>query len=288
MLVSAVGLIGTARGREVTCLTPHLELVSQSLSGTVTSVMSGMPGQSPPPSPVAEKIDFERFNFYTSSSASSDFVNPITNETTTIKADVVQIINLGNKSAISYTEVNNPLTGIITKACQIKPLPGQIPDAAVLSAILKAQILGAECVGSDLHTYDTWKISNSYDGPVPNGLLPFPTAGFTVKGSQIVELSTAQDSLLHFVHTAMNVDVTQDSQTLYSVNTTSDMTISSAEAGGPSDADLDPAQFGVECTRTGEFDANTFFTSSTPGVFQKHVLATLQAGLRPQHTLIAV
>lgn len=280
-----------------TCLAPHLNFVSQSISGTVE--MSNQMGDADPMHPVMaehliapfnEKIDFEQFNLQASSSSSQ--VVLIEGKNVTITANVIEILDMGEKHVIVYTEVNNPLTGNMTKTCVIQALPDMIPDAAALAAIFKAQVDAAECAGTH-GTYDTWKISKSYDGPVPNiPDLPIPpnmADGITVKGSVRMEITMTQDSLVHSASEAAIFDVMQASTPLISGETSTDLSVSSAEAGGPSAADLDPTQFDVECTPApGEFNANTFFASSPPGVFRKHVRATLQEALRAQHTAIAV
>lgn len=264
-----------------TCVAPHLAIASQSISGTVT--MSG--SLALPPTTFTQKIDLEQFSYHARQSVSMDFPNPVTNETMTVQSNVTLIVSVAEKHAIEYIETDDPEDGRITKTCMLFPLPDEMPDAAALKAVFEALLSAAKCGGSD-GTYDTWKYGASYDGPVPNGIFPFPTAGLTVKGCFGENIAMSHDSLLHSVHSTVNVDVKQDSETLYSVSQTVDTSISSVEAGGPSAADLDPAQFGVNCTTPGEFDSNTFFTRGTPTNLQQHVLTTLRSAARPQHAQI--
>lgn len=295
MFVGAVGLTGAALFLQgcgsgggsddvVSCVLPHLDFVSQSISGTMT--MSGT--MALPPYDFTQKIDLEQFNYWATSSVNAEVPGPTADETLTVKMDATIIVNVAAKHAIEYIEINDPTTGNVSKDCMVFPLPDEMPNPAILKTMFEAMLTAANCSDSD-GTYDTWKYSASYDGPVPNGILPIDTTGVSVKGSFDEEITmSASQKLLHSVHSVLNVDMMNNSAVLGTVAQTVDTSISSAEAGGPSAADLDPAQFGVNCTTPEDFDVNTFFTRGAPTNLQKHVVATLRAALRPQPTQIAV
>merc|ERR1712070_656030 len=120
----------------------------------------------------------------------------------------------------------------------------------------------AVCSNSD-GTYDTWKISKSFHG----------------LASMDLEYVTTQDSLWHSM---------SESTKLKDEEAHEQTSVSSAEAGGPSAADLDPAQFDVECKEAPTFGDFNVKLSSKVGVFRKHVLAALHMAPAPEQTAIVV
>merc|ERR1712070_838277 len=163
-------------------------------------------------------------------------------------SNVTQILDMGKRRLIEYQVFENEEIGL-RKMCWSSVLPDFYTPAA-LAFYYQALADAAVCSNSD-GTYDTWKISKS----------------FYSLASVDLDYVTTQDLLWHSMSEITKLkDEEVHEQT----------SVSSAEAAGPSAADLDPAQFDVECKEMtfGDFNVNLF--SSKVGVFRKHVLAALR------------
>lgn len=252
--VCFAGIIATTSSVE--CMAPHFNFVSQSISGIERTAV----GNTTHAFFLTEKIDFENFNMFISEK-NVTMTYDVDGFTWDVLVNFTNIMNMGERRIISYEEVSDPVLGDQT-FCYIQALPDYYPDAATLALFYKAVADAAECSNND-GTHDTWKISKSF-----------------LHQSVDVEIVTTQDLLWHSVSESVTLNGTEqhDDMSIWALY---------AKAGGPSAADLDPAQFDVECKEIPwDFDANTLFSSQIPRVFQRHVLAMLQMALKSQQTPI--
>jgi len=299
----AVGFVleGCGGGGSSTCVNSQVDLVSQSLAGTVTgSATVNLLNHSQKQeinSAMSEKMDFEKFNY--ASSISMPVTTKLPDGTTMdMKVESKSVFRADQKTVVTWTKMTDNKKGTVTTNCTKKTF-ATLPTPEVLAndfkMIKKIMQEKATCAGND-GTDDTWKVDQQYDGPIPPipGLPVKVPPGTTADVKFDLTLKMDKDSLIHGGGVSMDVSGSTTGQTMHVIES-SDLKISDSKAGGPSDADLDVSGWG-DCKplagseidmlfhheATHDAAASAIASMSKHMVFQSNILATIQASLKPQ------
>jgi len=303
----AVGFVleGCGGGGSTTCLNSQVDLVSQSLAGTVTGSatvnVNKISQHQEINAAMSEKMDFEKFNY--ASSISMPVTTKLPNGTTTMdmKVESKSVFRADQKTVTTWTKMTDNKKGTVTTNCAKKTM-ASMPTVEVLATyfkmIKKTMQEKATCGGND-GTDDTWKVDQKFDGPIPAipGLPVKVPPGITADVTIGLTLKMDKDSLIHGGGVTMDVSgsATATGMTMHVIEN-SDLKISDSKAGGPSDADLDVSGWG-DCKPLAGSEIDMLFQTEAPHeaaasaiasmskgmVFQSHILATMQASLKPQH-----
>jgi hypothetical protein len=265
------------------CLAEKMAVVSQTISGTtevsVDATFNGTTVTTTMTADFREMLDFEQFNMREDSSATVKI--DVQGQTLTVSTNTTQIVNIGEKQAISYSSVD--MNGTLQKTCMIEKLPDETPSAVELSMLMKTMVMPllektAICAGND-GMYDTWTVAKTYSGPlpqIPDSPIPPQFQGLEIKdGSFSEEVQMTKDSLVHASSTTVSGELLNKTETLGNVQLQASMTITDVKAGGPSADDLDPSQFDVNCTEApSPMDLEAFLRS--PGFARQQLARILE------------
>jgi len=278
----------------------QMDVVTQSmkgkLSGTSDTTVEGKVVQAPIDGTVTEKIDMEKWNLR------MDLVETVKESLPGIpdvnmKVSAKVIFDASKQTGVLWYSMTNVTSGkVIKQDCKTKTSK-EIPDPKTLTLLWKSAVLpklqaAASCGGND-GTYDTWKFAKSITNgstPLPPPLPPVPKG---TTGTLDMEMTMDKNFLVHSLVEDLNMEVPASGQKT-TTKTHGALDVSENVASGPTDADLDYSTWG-KCDPSNELEIGSFFMpaqGSSPvvqkllsnGVLNKFLLATLEAGKKPQQS----
>jgi hypothetical protein len=284
-------LQGCGGGQDGVCLADKMDVVSQTISGkleaSVDTTFNGTTVTTTQVASFVEMFDFEKFNIR--EDAFGDAKVTVDGKSRTVSTNTTQIVNVGEKQVISYSSVD--IDGQVTKTCVIAELPPNFPTPATLATLWQLEVKPmvqrtAICGGND-GTYDTWKFSKSWDGPVPQiPDSPPMLDGLVIKdGSVSEDVEMTQDHLLHASTTSVSGELLNGTVVLGTTKSKFTLTVTDMKKGGPSAADLDPSQFDVNCTpASATVDPEVFLRS--PGFARQQLRSILESSMKSGDALL--